>query len=194
MSPRGFDDDLLKKGLQHTAPQGGDARALPWGEGNPRAGGCLRRGSLIGRRVMDRPVSALQDEVAVRDHDQRDVPVQSWPEAALVVVEPKFALGVLIEALHRPAHVDQCHEFGQMHAVEAPGEVVLQLAPMLRAGALADKHAATGQVLAPASAAEDGDGYELPGERPFVPLAPGHAELLSRRARAESTTFPRESP
>ncbi len=43
-------------------------------------------------------------------HDQCYVAVQSSPEAAFIVVQPQFSLGVLVESFDDPSAVSQGHQ------------------------------------------------------------------------------------
>src|SRR5712691_10924547 len=67
------------------------------------------------------------DRVAPDQLDQGEVPMQPRPGPALVVVQPKLLLGVLVEALHRPPPVGYAHHVGQRELVQPPGEKPLRL-------------------------------------------------------------------
>src|SRR5215468_4642036 len=57
------------------------------------------------RQVGGRP--ALARQKAVGQHGQGEMPMQPIPAPALVVVQPAFALGILVELLDGPAAVGQ---------------------------------------------------------------------------------------
>ena len=75
----------------------------------PRGRGWMRVGAATGvgwwlRRDF-RPVALPESEVAVGEHDQGDVAMETGPESTFVVVQAEFSLRILIEALDNPAHM-----------------------------------------------------------------------------------------
>src|SRR3989304_4675478 len=126
-----------------------------------------------------RPITLPQGEVRMGEHHHGDVTVETMPGAALVVVQPELALGVLVEALDHPAQVHELDQFLQRDFVQAPGEVVFQFATVAGQGALADEPAHAFQVFAALARAMDPDAGELLDQGALGPLAPG--DVLPRR-------------
>ena len=90
-----------------------------------RAAGRLRPGGKVRGNGGGRGQPRVAEEgIAPHQADQRQVAVEPWPGAALVVTQPQFLLAVLMETLDRPALVSQPKLLGQGAVVEAPGEVV----------------------------------------------------------------------
>ena len=76
------------------------------------------------RELSDpRTIGLTQGKIAVGQHDQGHVTVHPGPEPALVVVQPQFSLGILVEALDYPATVSQFNLILKAHSVKSPGEV-----------------------------------------------------------------------
>ncbi len=88
-------DDLSKERFKDGSAQGG--QAFP-----PRGGNAPGRGAGV-RFALGRAVALPEGEEAVREHHQGHVAVEAVPEAALVVVQARLALGVLVDALDDPA-------------------------------------------------------------------------------------------
>src|SRR5215831_6403334 len=70
------------------------------------------------RQVGGRP--ALARQKAVGQHGQGEMPMQPIPAPALVVVQPAFALGILVELLDGPAAVGFPAEYAKFLAVAVP--------------------------------------------------------------------------
>ncbi|MFV1981462.1 MAG: hypothetical protein ACC655_09945, partial [Rhodothermia bacterium] len=88
-------------------------------------------------------------------HHERHMAMEAAPEAAFVVVEPQFSLGVLIEAFDDPSHVRQFDQVLQGSFVQAPGEVLLVIAAASGERPLADEPSLSGEVWAAQSCAMD---------------------------------------
>src|SRR5947209_1747583 len=107
-----------------------------------RAAGRLRPGGKVGGNGGGGGQPRLAEEgIAPHQADQRQVAVEPWPGATLVVTHAQLLLAVLVEALDRPALVRQSELLGQRAVVQAPGEVPLGLAILTRHGPLADQPA-----------------------------------------------------
>ena len=72
---------------------------------------------------------------------------QPGPEPALIVVQPQFSFGILVEPLDYPPVVGQDHLVLEAQGVQAPGEAVFGLSLLPRQGALPDEPTAVGRGL-----------------------------------------------
>jgi hypothetical protein len=84
-------------------------------------------------------VASTQAKIAVGQHDQGDMAMETRPQPSFVVIEPQFPLGVLIEALYDPTAVGQLHQTLQVQVIEAPSEVVLGFTLVAQQGTFAHK-------------------------------------------------------
>ena len=82
---------------------------------------------------------AANTEEGMSHHDQSHMPVQPGPEPALIVVQPQFSFGILVEPLDYPPVVGQDHLVLEAQGVQAPGEAVFGLSLLPRQGALPDE-------------------------------------------------------
>src|SRR5438128_7673311 len=89
-----------------------------------RAAGRLRPGGKVRGNGGGRGQPRVAEEgIAPDETDQRQVAVEPWPGAALVVAQPQFLLAVLMEALDCPALMGQAQLLSQRAVVQRPGEV-----------------------------------------------------------------------
>ena len=91
-----------------------------------------------GHRWSRSPMVAANTEEGMSHHDQSHMPVQPGPEPALIVVQPQFSFGILVEPLDYPPVVGQDHLL-EAPGVQAPGEAVFGLSLLPRQGALRDE-------------------------------------------------------
>ena len=96
-------------------------------------------------------IVAAKAEEGMRHHDQSHMPVQSSPEAAFIVVQPQFPLGVLVESFDDPSAVSQGHQVMEGEGVQTPGEEIFGLSLMPWQGALPDEPTCNGEGLASAT-------------------------------------------
>src|SRR5438477_4084741 len=137
-----------------------------------RAAGRLRPGGKVrgngGGRGQPR---GAEEGIAPHQADQRQVAVEPWPGAALVVAQPQFLLAVLMETLDRPALVSQSELLGQRGVVQAPGEVPLGLAVLARQRPLADQPAERAGLIATGAVDAQSAGQALGIQLAGVPRA-----------------------
>src|SRR5215813_14137901 len=86
------------------------------------------------RRVGGHPALARQKTIG--QHDQRKMPMQAIPAAALIVVQATLALRVFIELLDRPAAMGQLDEARQRGVRRQVTDIPLHLAAGTRHWAL----------------------------------------------------------
>src|SRR5262249_9353843 len=91
------------------------------------------------RRVGGRP--ALARQKAIGEHDERQMPMQAIPAAALIVIQATLALGVFIELLDGPAAVGQLDEALQRGVGRQGTEIPLDLTAITRHRTLAEQPA-----------------------------------------------------
>src|SRR4029450_12367971 len=131
------------------------------------------------RRVGVRP--ALARRKTVGQHDQREVPLQAIPAAALIVVQPTLALRVFIELLDGPAAVGQLNQPTQRGVRRQVAPVPLEVTAVAWHRALAEQPplrsradaVMTGRELCPPGGPVYPHGRELFAEDAVVVLAPG---------------------
>ena len=105
-------------------PLGG--KTSPWGEGRSAVALPLVWWSLLDGVC---PVALAKRQITMSKHDQSNMAVEASPEASLIMVEPKFSFGVLIESLDNPADVRKFNQFFQAERVQLPGKVIFEILP-----------------------------------------------------------------
>ena len=131
------------------------------------------------RRVGRHP--ALARQKAIGEHDQRQVSMPPIPAPPLVMVQAAFALGILVELLHRPAAMRQLDQSLQRRVRREVTVIPLHLAANARHRAFAEQPALrpstdtmrAGRELRATRGPVCPHGYELFAQGHVVPLAPG---------------------
>src|SRR5215475_4091056 len=131
---------------------------------------------------------ALARQKAIGQHDQREVPMQAIPTAALVMIQTTLALGVFIKLLDRPAAVGQRDEAMEWGVRWQVAEVPFEVAAFARQGALAEQPALrsradavmAGRQLRAARSPVHAHSHELFAQDYVTVLAPGDGQPTVR--------------
>ena len=128
-------------------------------------------------------------------HDQSHMPVQPGPEPALIVVQPQFSFGILVEPLDYPPVVGQDHLVLEAPGVQAPGEAVFGLSLLPRQGALPDEPTCSREGFASTTNPVNPHSSELLGQIALGPFPPGNSlpsilEQLFQKSVGLSTWYP----
>ena len=128
-------------------------------------------------------------------HDQSHMPVQPGPEPALIVVQPQFSFGILVEPLDYPPVVGQDHLVLEAQGVQAPGEAVFGLSLLPRQGALPDEPTCSREGFASTTNPVNPHSSELLGQIALGPCPPGNSlpsilEQLFQESVGLSTWYP----
>ena len=145
----------------------------------------------LGRQAM----VAANTEEGMSHHDQSHMPVQPGPEPALIVVQPQFSFGILVEPLDYPPVVGQDHLVLEAQGVQAPGEAVFGLSLLPRQGALPDEPTCSREGFASTTNPVNPHSSELLGQIALGPFPPGNSlpsilEQLFQESVGLSTWYP----
>ena len=102
------------------------------GETRHRGGRWKLPGAIGGVGLGRQAMVAANAEEGMGHHDQSHMPVQPSPEPALIIVQPQFSFGILVEPLDDPPVVGQDHLVLEAPGVQAPGEAVFGLSLLPR--------------------------------------------------------------
>src|SRR5208337_3557695 len=151
-------------------PFGG--KTSPWGDG---------RSVLALLRMTWRPllnnvctVALAQCQIAMSQHDQCNMAVKTSPTPPLIMIEPQFSFGVLIESLNYPAYMSNFNQLLQAESIQFPGKIIFTIlqASGLRDGAFNQEPTSDGQMCTTMPAAKHFYPGKLLDQRPLCAHPP----------------------
>src|SRR5208337_3150827 len=107
-------------------------------------------------------------------HDQCNMAVKTSPTPPLIMIEPQFSFGVLIESLNYPAYMSNFNQLLQAESIQFPGKIIFTIlqASGLRDGAFNQEPTSDGQMCTTMPAAKHFYPGKLLDQRPLCAHPP----------------------